>query len=578
MELYYCETCGIRISSTDGDIEAQKVDGKTYCTKCKPADVIPVQARRPTSGRLTRQSAVSIPAAPALAPAKPTVAPSRTLTVAGVAAGCLAIIVALVVGLRHAPEPAVAVDKKEPAKPQAMVESNKPDPIAIASPVSTEPKQVEHVELAPAPKNPEDDAASKAFEAAHREIDASTDKEVQEKLLNAFIEKYPDSLQASRARVELARFKDPKPDPKTVAKPAVDKTPAVAGNIPTGFKLKLDPAGVMPGVSDAVLAEKPPPGAHDGALRLKNSDKWPSIAGMSIWYENFPEGSIEKARKAVFTVPAKAKLRFRYFAQQGTYAMDVIYVPACTSYAQYSWRLEKPVTGEWTVQEISFEDLKGDKKSVESGTLCGVIKLGLHGPANHEFFVDELEVLSESAATVAAPPPAPPSPDIPTSFKCTFDGSKIFGIVDARVAANPPAGSSAKPYRAKTLEKHPQVAELCYSAAGFPKDTPQFQHKALFAATDGAKMRLRYFDAGLTELHLTLMESNGSYNVLFKESNLTKGAWTFLEIPLSDFKDKGGRSISAGGLCKHFELKATGADGHDFFIDCFELVAGGAGK
>src|SRR5207253_7879167 len=96
--------------------------------------------------------------------------------------------------------------------------------------VSTQPQRI----LPAAPlMTAEEQEAAKTFEAAQRELDAlpSSDKEGQVKILNAFIEKFPDSIQASRARVEMARLKDPKPAVKHPADkppppPVVAETPA----------------------------------------------------------------------------------------------------------------------------------------------------------------------------------------------------------------------------------------------------------------------------------------------------------------------------------------------------------------
>jgi hypothetical protein len=550
--------------------------------KPESAEIIPVQTRRPISNRMQRQ-----PAAQVIAPRPPS--SSRALALAGLAAGCLAMLIAAMVAFRR-PAPVLDDAKKQPLVKLPV--ANAPAKPAPALPVAaTSTDATATVPALSLLNNEEEDEALKAYETMHREVEASTDRDAQEKLLNAFIGKYSETLQASRARVELSRLAEVKPSPKS---PEKQPAPPVTEPPPTSFKLKFEAGSVPVGLSDATLAEKPPAGAHDGTVRVTNGVKWPTVASMLLWHQNFPEGSPERVRKSIFATSPNGKIRFRYFAQRGTYALDVGFIVASSAYISYLCRIDKPVVGEWAVQEVSFTDFKNEKHVLEAGTLCGQLKIGLHGHSNHDFFIDELEVLNDSApaATTAtpatpatpaatAPPPAvtgqpAAAPEIPTTVNIPFDGSKVNGMVDVKVASNPPAGSNAKPMRARTTEKRPQIASLAYSATAFPKDSPQFRHKQLFVSGEGARFRLRYFDTGISDIHVTLAEVGDPYHAYaFYIKDVTKGVWTLADIPLTDFKDKAGKGFVPGTICKHVEVKAIGAENHEFFVDCFEFTAGG---
>lgn len=364
MEIYYCETCGIRIptaqlSGSPGPIQ--------YCKKCMPVTrefPAPVAAARSSAAILRPPTALRAPITASHASVHPpgpktSAFPLPVAIVAGLVS--VALIGALlwprgkkedVAAAKEAPAaPSESERVPAPLPPQPVTKPEHASPLA---PVS-----------APAPPTPPIPPAPVATPKAP-----------------AFIPAAP-----------------PPPKPVERERPA----PPADGSIPTTLKLNFAGDAMDPALGNFELVKNPPPGSRGNPVRLKNRPGGGFVHSF-VFLAEAPKESIQFKKKILVATAEGSKIHMHFYSDPGSAMIIQVVEANAPSWHDFSYNIPNFTTGSWQDLSVEIKNMK-DKagKTPVPGMPIGRIEIMSHGAKNdYSLMIDEFEVVAPDAA-VAKP-------------------------------------------------------------------------------------------------------------------------------------------------------------------------------
>jgi hypothetical protein len=403
IKFYFCETCGKRI--TDRQIEQglgrdKKLKG-VYCRDCAVGvNTVEMLAINEETLKQKVNEHTASPITPITTPVRSDLPHTRRIAASAKATKRTtwksAPIVLCVLGSTgmivllfwKSPESAPPMPGSEPHKASQTktAAQSKPqiEPIQPAKPLLPAPEPLPDPNpavISPAALDREREA-SEALEALETRA-VQSDNAAQIQRLASLIDKYADTLAASRARVRLERLKNPEPshvEIANIAKP-VQQGPVVKG--PNDDKY---PSHIIEGFENAashgVLIENPPAETHGRVLKSGGINAWIAV-------------------QLRFRTSDGGKFRVRYCLQEPTdFALIIILQRSGSGnwkqhWFKYTIKIKNGATkaGEWKTIEVPFSEFLSelDGRPIPANTFCGQIQLT---SSIREVLFDDLEIVS----------------------------------------------------------------------------------------------------------------------------------------------------------------------------------------
>jgi hypothetical protein len=611
MEIVYCDTCGYRIPDMEfEDGRATRVHGRAVCQKCQPAKPLGTSskatnekvtgiAKRSSMSRVTpatdnllptrtpipgpgvREDPIQTPSG--IRHAMPKKEGSPMMMIGGLSA--VGIVVLLVIAVGAGGSSNNKKDDKSASTPNNSANTGNdetrpynPTSNGKSSNGNSETTNHSSPDIARLPvqqAHPQEKDAQALFDV----IMTVTDVELKKQRLEDFVSRYHATDVSIRAGSELKRLKAP---PQIAEGRPISRGAGAVEQRPVTPSGRILPANVL---HQWEFEKGDTEGWRWGALENKTTYKGSRgalhVSGpkdgnyTNVEYESRDFNlTVTDATTISFAyfLPEKIQLSFIAWAQGG----NIEGGNAATEFKDLK-------VGEWGI--FSFKVVDHLRRGVGYGEL---VKPGVKlkrlifstptRPGANDFFLDEITISEGVIQTPAAADQA--SRRSAVLFKENFENETTPGLTYGKVVTDAPAGVNGKALKfsmeAAGGDANVRAGFFTFS---FPVGSQQQKSNTLFPLVPGAIVRLRYYSGSAIRFDVlvnTPVEGEKDLQA-FRGiiRNPVAGAWTQIDIPLSDFKHDT-RNLVPGNSSNCLSFFAYGKAPVVFYVDDIEVLSGTA--